>query len=189
MTFPALAWSDSAPTWIYGGGDLWLYEWDNPGGIDLMRISATTGAVLQRLRMPKMGHTILAYNDDGLWISPSGETLQPEALYRVAPGATVATPVFHFAGEGFAKWIVASGDDVWVNAQPRPVSDFGVVWMLRGLEAKPVWHVPEREPRPGLRDVLAILAWSGTQRTDCGPRLRRRMTSNRSCASTRCRGH
>jgi hypothetical protein len=138
-----LAWSDSAPTWIYGGGDLWLYEWDNPGGIDLMRISATTGAVLQRLRMPKMGHAILAYNDDGLWISPSGETLQPEALYRVAPGATVATPVFHFVGEGFAKWIVASGDDVWVNAQPRPVSDFGVVWMLRGLEAKPVWHVPE----------------------------------------------
>ena len=25
MTFPAFAWGDSAPTWIYGGGDLWLY--------------------------------------------------------------------------------------------------------------------------------------------------------------------
>ncbi len=143
MTFPALAWGDSAPTWIYGGGDLWLYEWANPGGIDLMRISATTGAVLQGIRVPKMGHAILAYNDNGLWIAPSGETVQPEALYRVAPGATVATPVFHFAGEGYAKWIVASGDDVWVNAQPRPVSDVGVVWMLRGPEAKPVWHVPE----------------------------------------------
>ena len=55
MTFPALAWSDSAPTWIYGGSDLWLYEWDNPGGIDLMRISATTGAVLQRLPCQRWG--------------------------------------------------------------------------------------------------------------------------------------
>jgi len=143
MTFPALAWGDSAPTWIYGGHDLWLYEWDNPGGIDLMRISDTTGAVLQRVRVPKIWHAILAYNDEGLWIAPSGETAQPEALYLVAPGYTAATPVFHFAGEGFAKWVVASGDDVWVNAQPRPVSGVGVVWMLRGPAAKPVWHVPE----------------------------------------------
>jgi hypothetical protein len=30
-----------------------------------------------------------------------------------------------------------------MNAQPRPVRDVGVVWMLRGPDAKPVWHVPE----------------------------------------------
>ncbi|HXR22415.1 MAG TPA: hypothetical protein VN786_07665, partial [Acidimicrobiales bacterium] len=83
MTFPAFAWGDSAPTWIYGGGDLWLYEWDNPGGVDLMRISATTGDVLQRLRAPKVWHAILAYNDEGLWIAPSGQTSSPEALYLV----------------------------------------------------------------------------------------------------------
>jgi hypothetical protein len=143
MTFPALATADSAPTWTYGGGDLWLYEWDNPGGIDLMRISAITGAVLQRLRVPKIWHAILAYNDEGLWIAASGQTSSPEALYLVTPGGTHASAVFHFASEGFAKWIVASGDDVWMNAQPRPVRDVGVVWMLRGPDAKPVWHVPE----------------------------------------------
>jgi hypothetical protein len=158
MTFPGSAWGDSAPTWIYGGGDLWLYEWDNPGGSDLMRISATTGAVLQRLRVPKIWHAILAYNDYGLWIAPSGQTSSSEALYLVAPGGTHATAVFHFPGEGFAKWIVASGDDVWVNAQPRPVRDVGVVWMLRGPEAKPVWHVPESA---SLVQVFETLGGSG----------------------------
>ena len=109
-----------------------------------MRISATTGAVLQRMRVPKVWNPILAYNDDGLWIAPSGQTGgPPNVLYRVAPGDTKATPVFHFPDEGFAKWIVGSGDDLWVNAQPRAVSDLGVVWMLRGPQAKPVWHVPE----------------------------------------------
>jgi len=158
MTFPALAWGDSEPTWIYGGGDLWLYEWDNPGGIDLMRISATTGAVLQRVRVPKIWHAVLAYNDEGLWIAPSGQTGSPEALYLVAPGGTHASAVLHFPDDGFAKWIVASGDDVWLNAQPRPVRDVGVVWMLRGPQAKPVWHVPESA---SLVQVFETLGGSG----------------------------
>jgi hypothetical protein len=142
MTFPAFAWGDSAPTWTYGGGDLWLYEWDNPGGVDLMRISATTGDVLQRLRVPKVCHPVLAYNDEGLWVAPSGQSGSSE-LYLVAPGATAAMQVFHFPDHGFAKWIVGSGDALWLNAQPRAVSDVGVVWMLRGPGAKPVWHVAE----------------------------------------------
>ncbi len=158
MTFPAFAWGDSAPTWIYGGGDLWLYEWDNPGGVDLMRISATTGDVLQRLRVPKVWKPVLAYNDEGLWIAPSGQTSSPEALYLVAPGGTVATPVFHFPDAGFAKWIVGSGDALWMNAQPRPPSEVGVVWMLRGPDAKPVWHVPESA---ALVQVFETLGGSG----------------------------
>jgi hypothetical protein len=158
MTFPAVAWGDSEPTWTYGGGDLWLYEWDNPGGIDLIRISATTGAVLQRLRAPKVWHPVLAYNDDGLWIAASGQTSSPTPLYLVAPGATHVSSVFHFPDAGFAKWIVASGDGLWLNAQPRPVSDVGVVWMLRGPQAKPVWHVPERAR---LVQVFETLGGSG----------------------------
>lgn len=158
MSFPAWAWGGSAPTWIYGGGDVWLYEWDNPGGVDLMRISATTGAVLQRLRVPKIWHAIMAYNDDGLWIAPSGQTSSPEALYLVAPGAAHARAVLHFPDDGFAKWIVGSGDALWLNAQPRPVSDVGVVWMLRGPRTKPVWDVTES---PRLFQVFETLGGSG----------------------------
>jgi hypothetical protein len=158
MTFPALAWGGSEPTWTYGGGDLWLYEWDNPGGIDLVRISATTGTVLQRLRVPKIWHAILAYNDEGLWIAPSGQTGSPDVLYLVPPGDVQASALFHFPDDGFAKWIIGSGDDLWLNAQPRPVSAVGVVWMLRGPQAKPAWQVAEN---PGLVQVFETLGGSG----------------------------
>ena len=158
MTFPALAWGDSAPSWTYGGGDLWLYGWDNPGGADLERISATTGDVVQRVRVPKIWHAVLAYNDEGLWMAPSGQTGSPEALYLVAPGATHASAVFHFPDDGFAKWMLGSGDVLWLNAQPRPVSKVGVVWMLRGPKATPVWHVRES---PKIAQVSETLGGSG----------------------------
>ncbi len=158
MRFPAFAWAGSEPTWTYGGGDLWLYEWDNPGGVDLMRISAVTGAVLQRLRVPKIWHAIVAYNDNGIWIAPSGQTGSPGALYLLAPGSTHAIAVFHFPGDAFAKWVVGSGEDLWLNAQPRPVSALGMLWMLRGPQAKPVWHVAES---PGLVQVSETLGGSG----------------------------
>jgi hypothetical protein len=123
-----------------------------------MRISATTGDVLERLRVPKVWHPILAYNDVGLWIAASGQTSSPTPLYLVAPGATHASAVFHFPDAGFAKWIVGSGEMLWLNAQPRPVSDVGVVWMLRGPAAKPVWHVAESA---SLLQVFETLGGSG----------------------------
>jgi hypothetical protein len=157
MTFPSSS-GDSAPTWIYGGGDLWLYEWDNPGGFDLARISAATGEVLQRIEIPKIEHPVLAYDGDGLWIAPSGQSGSPQTLYLVTPGAAHATPVFHFPADGFAKWLVASGHDVWVNAQPVEVSRPGVVWMLAGARATPVWHVRENAT---IAQVFEILGDSG----------------------------
>jgi hypothetical protein len=136
MTFSALAYGQSAPSWIYGDGDLWLYDWGNH--FDLLRVSATTGAVLQRLKVPEIGQPLLAFNDEGLWIAPFGESTGP--MYRLTPGATSASAVFDFTSGGFAKWLVASGDSVWLDAQPRPVSETSTVWELRGPDAVPVWH-------------------------------------------------
>ena len=61
-------------------------------------------------------------------------------MYRLTPGATSASAVFDFTSGGFAKWLVASGDSVWLDAQPRPVSETSTVWELRGPDAVPVWH-------------------------------------------------
>ena len=41
---------------------------------------------------PKIWHAILAYNDEGLWIAPSGQTSSPEPLYLVAPGGRTRAP-------------------------------------------------------------------------------------------------
>ena len=128
MTFPALAYGQTQPSWIYGGGDLWLYDWTDH--FDLLRISAATGAVLQRLVVPKIQSPLLAFNADGLWIAPYGES--SGRMYRIAPGATKATAVFDFERDGFAKWLVASGDSLWLDEQPRPVSGNSTLWELRG---------------------------------------------------------
>src|ERR1035438_7926422 len=121
MTFSALTYDQTEPSWIYGGGDLWLYDWTDH--FDLLRISAMTGAVLQRLSIPKIQTPLLAFNNDGLWIAPTGESTSP--LYRRTSGATSVSAVFHFGAGGFALWLVASGDTVWLEAQPRPVSRSG----------------------------------------------------------------
>lgn len=153
MTFPAWAYSQTQPYWIYGDGDLWLYDWVNR--FDLLRISATTGAVLQRLSVPKIQMPLLALNDNGLWIAPYGES--SGSLYRLTPGATKLSAVFHLGSGGFAWWLLASGHFVWLEAQPRPVSETATIWELRGPNAVPVWHeapsaalkiVPEQRPTP-----------------------------------------
>jgi hypothetical protein len=136
MTFSALAYGQTDPSWIYGDGDLWLYDWVNR--FDLLRISATTGAVLQRLEVPKIQTPLLAFNDDGLWIAPYGESSGP--LYRLTPGATSLSAVFDLGTDGFAWWLDASGDSVWLEATSRPPGA-GTVWELRGSSAAPVWHI------------------------------------------------
>ena len=147
MSFPALAYQQTEPSWIYGGGDLWLYDWVNH--FDLLRVSATTGAVLQRLVVPKIQSPLLAYNEQGLWIAPTGESSGP--LYRLAPGASRIAPVFDLGPGGFAWWLVTSGDSVWIDDQPRPVSRPATTWELRGPDAVPVWH---KAPSPALKAVV-----------------------------------
>lgn len=136
MTFSAWAYDQTQPSWIYGDGDLWLYDWVNR--FDLLRVSATTGAVLQRLSVPKIQTPLLAFNEEGLWIAPFGESGGP--LYRLTPGATQLSPVFNLGPGGFAWWLVASGDSVWIEDQTRPVSKPATIWELRGPDAVRVWH-------------------------------------------------
>ena len=136
MTFSEFAYEQTEPSWIYGGGDLWLYDWTDH--FDLLRISATTAAVLQRLSVPKIQTPLLAFNEEGLWIAPRGESSGP--LNRLTPGATKISPVFKLGPGGLAWWLVASGDSVWIDDQTRPVSKPATIWELRGPDAVPVWH-------------------------------------------------
>jgi hypothetical protein len=136
MSLPALSYGQTRPSWVYGDGDLWLYDW--AARFDLLRVSATTGAVLQRLSVPKIQSPLLACNDDGLWVAPYGESSGP--LYRLAPGATRVSTAFDPGSGGFAWWLVASGHSVWLDAQPRPVARPSTIWDLRGPSATPSWH-------------------------------------------------
>jgi hypothetical protein len=119
--------SDCAAQWIIGDHALWInsalaHGAHGPG--EVLRISTSTGRVLQRYTMPQLLNAELAVNVDGLWVAPSiltGIAGRPSpqhqrastALYLDAPGAHQAKNVLH-VGEG-VSWLTASGHHVWLG--------------------------------------------------------------------------
>ena len=85
---------------IYGPRSLWIYAPISTtrgyrAGGELFRVSERTGRLLQRWRMPSMVRSLLAVDDDGLWIAPSIDTGSPSTLYHVAPGMADAAARTH----------------------------------------------------------------------------------------------
>ncbi len=122
--------SDCAAQWVIGDHALWInsalaHGPHGPG--EVLRISTTTGQVLQRFQMPRLFNAVLAVNQDGLWIAPSiltgiaSGTGRPtrqqlrasSSLYLDAPDAHAAKNVLH-VGNGIA-WLTASGHRVWLG--------------------------------------------------------------------------
>ncbi|HTU95396.1 MAG TPA: hypothetical protein VMF14_06110 [Solirubrobacteraceae bacterium] len=144
MTYPQC--SDCGAEWIYGDGSLWLYDnvttFRSHAG-QLLRISATTGAVLQRWRVPGFTRVLLAADADGLWFAPSNESsmgpgLHPtpaqqrayQSLYRVTPGS----PPVAVLDVRTAFSLIASDHTVWVDAGDQ--RDAVQRWRLHGSPTK-----------------------------------------------------
>jgi hypothetical protein len=138
LAFPQM--SAGWPTWVYGGGDLWLYDARARAGSELLRISQATGAVVQRLAMPAITRPILAFDDDGLWLAPAANsTGVAAAVYHVAPGASAAVPVFRLTATQYAAWMIASGHALWLQVSSGGTT--GTLWHLAGAGARPVAHL------------------------------------------------
>jgi hypothetical protein len=147
VTFPDG--SDSRAETIYGAGSLWVYApmtgpRFKPG--ELLRVSETTGQVVERWKMPHIDRALLATDSDGLWVAPSSESGWPvgatrsekkadESLYRVAVGMRSPTRVFDIGQQG-ARWLAAEGQTVWVDINNRP-SRSPALWRFAGSMATP----------------------------------------------------
>ena len=136
--------SDCQIAWIYGDGSLWVY---NPlprrarGPAVLLRISTTTGALLERWSMPEIIRALLAVDANGLWLTPSIESGIPgplppsgripyQSLYRVLPGEGSPQRVLTEDG-GYARWLVANGNTASAAiATGRLASE---IWTFTGL--------------------------------------------------------
>jgi hypothetical protein len=127
-----LNYSDTRPEWTYGGGYLWLYSVGNPskgaGGpalpAQVLRISLSTGRVLDRVSMPSLVRITLAADDDGLWFAPSSETgvtahsKPPELLYFVPVGSRRANVIEKPREPGqVVNWLAAEGHTAWANVE------------------------------------------------------------------------
>jgi hypothetical protein len=136
MVFSQL--STGWPTWVYGGGDLWLYDAYTAKGSELLRISQATGAVVQRLGMPGIARPILAFDSDGLWMAPAANS-GGLAVYHVVPGASAAVPVFRLAAGQYTAWMIGSGHSLWLDVGSGGKT--GTLWHLAGAGARPVSHL------------------------------------------------
>ncbi len=148
LSFPQV--SDGRPTWVYGGGDLWLFDALSARGSELLRISGTTGGVIQRLAMPAVPRPIIAFDTDGLWLAPAVNSLgvRVGAVYHVTPGARAADRVFTLPAGQHAAWMVAAGHSLWLAAGPARV-----LWHLAGADAAPAGHT---EVSPSLEDAVML---------------------------------
>lgn len=136
MTFPQE--SNGWPTWIYGDGDLWLFDALAANGSELLRVSGSTGNVLQRISMPMISRPIIAFDVDGLWFAPAVNSLGiVGAVYHLTPGAPQAKRVFSLPTGQSASWMVAAGHSVWIDVGEA----HRTLWQLNGTSAVPAWHV------------------------------------------------
>jgi hypothetical protein len=138
MSFPQE--SDGWPTWTYGDGDLWLFDALAKGGSQLLRISGTSGAVLQRIAMPAISRPIVTFDDDGFWLAPAansgGGDGTSNGVYHLTPGADAALRVLSLPRGEPVSWMVAAGHSLWLAPGPAPTE----VLHLVGASAKPAGH-------------------------------------------------
>lgn len=137
---------------IYGDGSLWVYASMVGTGAELgelLRVSETTGRVVERWKVPSISRALLATNANGLWLAPSIESGWPEraapseqladrSVYRVTPGVRVPARVFN-VGIGGARWLVANGQSAWidVNYYFRRRGRLPRLWRFEGPTATP----------------------------------------------------
>lgn len=142
--------SDCQIGWVYGDGSLWIYSPLGPRLSErrgeLLRVSESTGRVMQRWAMPVFLRALLAVNRDGLWISqsiysglpghvPAAQRADYRSIYRVAPGMRMPVRARELGSQG-AYWMIAAGHSVWVDE-----SDAGRasrLWRFEGSNARAV---------------------------------------------------
>ena len=62
------------PSIVVSGGSLWIYDYRTAHGSQVLRISTTTGAVLQRTSMPAISRPTCMADQYGFWMGKAGDS-------------------------------------------------------------------------------------------------------------------
>lgn len=119
--------SGSNPDIVDGGRYIWLYDCRTGPNLDageLIRVSASTGAVEARIAMPSICKATVAASDGGFWIGPGGWWGNGGVIYHVGPKASAPSAVMSWNGP--INWMLGMGKvgyaDLQIGgyAQPSP---------------------------------------------------------------------
>jgi hypothetical protein len=172
--------SDTRPEWAYGGGYLWLFDvgiHSGPNSLprlpaELLRISATSGAVEASVPMPPIDRITMAADDDGLWFAPSIESGWPAGgappkglLYFISRNA-LRPRVVQAATQNTVSWIAAVAHTAWAGAA-HDGQQGAITETLSSPDSRPqIVHDPAGTPVPsdigeGPYDAAPVLTAPG----------------------------
>lgn len=63
------------PSLLAKDGSIWIFDYQTENGPEVLRISAATGAVLQRTAMPAISRPVVAVNQYGFWMGQAATSL------------------------------------------------------------------------------------------------------------------
>jgi hypothetical protein len=109
--------SDEQPIYLSTGTFIWVYDVATTKGAELLRISNSTHAIVQRVAMPPVVRPEITADRAGLWFAASDEGSggSDQILYFVADDATEPVPLRTGARWSWIEAICAHGLAVWVD--------------------------------------------------------------------------
>jgi hypothetical protein len=63
------------PDVVTNAGTIWIFDYQTEHGPEVLRISAVTGAILQRTDMPAISRPVMAVNQSGFWMGQAANSL------------------------------------------------------------------------------------------------------------------
>ena len=110
------------PSILRGGSSVWIYDYRTENGPEVLRISTSTGAVLERTVMPAISRPVCAVNRYGFWMGQDGNSHYPKGvklgIWYAPPGADTAVLVR--PTDDFVFSITSPGRSVDVRVQTPP---------------------------------------------------------------------
>lgn len=155
LTYTVL--SDTHLETVRTSGSLWLYAPNTPGGARALRISESTGKVLQDTSVsPAMDRPVIAANKNGLYLAPAfnsgflGSGLTPNEsgiIYHVGIGSQ-HVQIFDAWPHatrfpGFISWMAGSGSSLIADICQWPVGTSCMITRFDGTDSKPVFQLSD----------------------------------------------
>jgi hypothetical protein len=63
------------PDVVANASTIWIFDYQTERGPEVLRISAVTGAILQRTEMPAISRPVMAVNESGFWMGRAANSL------------------------------------------------------------------------------------------------------------------
>ena len=123
------------PDAVRYGNSIWLFDCATERGPEVLRLSATTGAILQRTSMPDISRPVVGVDDSGFWMGEAGSSFWGS---KVKLGVWLA-PLDARHGillrptDDVIYTMTASGSSMDIVVGPRPVGSLGFLWKFAPL--------------------------------------------------------